>query len=234
MEETNIHILCTRPLDESLLENVRQQGIKIDILPFIDTEPIQTIEVQQEVEQALVKNATVIFTSMNAVEAVVNYVDEQPDWQIYCIGHATRQLVMEHFGEEVIAGTAASAAELAELVIEDEPGNEIIFFCGNQRREELPSLLESNGLELTEIMVYHTIAVPHKINKVYNGILFFSPSAADSFFSANKLNGPTILFAIGATTAKTIKKYTSNKIIVSDEPAKEQLVEMMVDFFKGE
>ncbi|HEY4148853.1 MAG TPA: uroporphyrinogen-III synthase [Chitinophagaceae bacterium] len=226
--------MCTRPLDESLLENVRQQGIKIDILPFIDTEPIQTIEVQQEVEQALVKNATVIFTSMNAVEAVVNYVDEQPDWQIYCIGHATRQLVMEHFGEEVIAGTAASAAELAELVIEDEPGNEIIFFCGNQRREELPSLLESNGLELTEIMVYHTIAVPHKINKVYNGILFFSPSAADSFFSANKLNGPTILFAIGATTAKTIKKYTSNKIIVSDEPAKEQLVEMMVDFFKGE
>ncbi len=234
MEETNIQILCTRPLDESLLEDVRQQGIKIDILPFIDTEPIQTIEVQQEVEQALVKNATVIFTSMNAVEAVVNYVYDPPDWRIYCIGHATRQLVTEHFGEEAIAGTAASAAELAELVAEDEPDNEIIFFCGNQRREELPSILESNGLELTEIMVYHTIAVPRKINRSYNGILFFSPSAADSFFSVNKVNGPTILFAIGATTAQTIKKYTSNKIIVSDEPAKEQLVEMMVDFFKGE
>ncbi len=234
MQETNIHILCTRPLSEALVETVRQEGINMDILPFIETEPIQSIEIQQEIEQALAKTATVIFTSMNAVEAVAYYLDEQPDWRIYCIGNTTRERVKEHFGEAAIAGTASTAATLAEAIVEDEPAEEIIFFCGDQRRAELPEILESNGFELTELVVYHTIAVPHKITRAYNGILFFSPSAADSFFSTNKVNGQTILFAIGATTAKAIKKYTNNKIIIGDEPAKEHLVELVLDFFRGE
>lgn len=233
MQENSIHILCTRPLSESLLEEVRQQDILIDTLSFIETEPILSIEVQQEIEQAFVRMAAVVFTSMNAVEAVANYMDEKPDWRIYCIGTATQKLVKEYFGEAAIAGTASEATELAELIVEDEPGEEIIFFCGDQRREELPSILESNGLELTEIVVYQTIAVPHKINKAYNGILFFSPSAVDSFFTGNKVNGSTLLFAIGNTTARTIKKYSANKVIVSDEPGKENLVEKMIEYFRG-
>lgn len=231
MQETNIHILCTRPLSESLLETVQQEGIRMDILPFIETEPIQSIEIQQEIEQALIKTAAVIFTSTNAVEAVAYYLDEQPDWRIYCIGNATRELVKKHFGEAAIAGTASGAAELAEAIVEDEPAEELIFFCGDQRRAELPEILESNGFELTELVVYHTVAVPHKITRTYNGILFFSPSAVDSFFSTNKVNGPALLFAIGNTTAKTIQKYSANKIIVGDEPGKEYLVEKMLEVF---
>jgi len=231
MQETNIRILCTRPLGESLLEEVQQQGIIIDTLSFIETEPILSIEVQQEIEQALAKSAVIVFTSMNAVEAVSNYMDEAPDWRIYCIGAATRRLVTQYFGEAAIAGIAPDASELAELIVEEEAGEEIIFFCGDQRREELPSILEANGLELEEIVVYQTIAVPHKINKAYNGILFFSPSAVDSFFSGNKINGPTLLFAIGNTTARAIKKYSANKVIVSDEPGKEDLVEKMLEVF---
>lgn len=231
MQENSIQILCTRPLSESLVEEVKEQGILVDIISFIETEPILSIEVQQEIEQALVKMAAVVFTSMNAVEAVANYIDEQPNWRIYCIGTATQRLVKQYFGETAIAGTASDASELAELIVEDEPGEEIIFFCGDQRRDELPSILEANGLSLEEIVVYQTIAVPHKIKKTYNGILFFSPSAADSFFSVNKVNGPTLLFAIGQTTARTIKKYTSGKVIVSDEPGKESLVEKMLEMF---
>jgi len=231
MQETSITILCTRPLGESLLEEVRQQGIVIDTLSFIETEPILSIEVQQEIELALAKTAVIVFTSMNAVEAVANYMDEQPDWRIYCIGAATQRLVKQHFGEAAIAGTAPDASQLAELIVEEEAGEEIIFFCGDQRREELPAILEANGLELEEIVVYQTIAVPHKINKAYNGILFFSPSAVDSFFSGNKINGPTLLFAIGNTTARTIKKYSASKVIVGDEPDKENLVEKMLEVF---
>jgi len=231
MQENKINILCTRPLSESLLEDVRNRGVVIDTVSFIETEPIQTIEVQQEIEQALAKTAVVIFTSMNAVEAVAYYMDEKPDWYIYCIGGTTQKLVKEYFGEAAIAGTASDAAELAELVVEDGTGEEIIFFCGDQRRDELPSVLEANGLDLEEIVVYQTVAVPHKITKAYNGILFFSPSAVDSFFSGNKINGPTLLFAIGNTTAKTIKKYSTNKVIVSEEPGKENLVEKMLEVF---
>ena len=61
--------------------------------------------------------------------------------------------------------------------------------------------------------------------------MFFSPSAAESFFSTNTLTDKTILFAIGNTTALSIKKYTGNKIIVADEAGKNNLVEKAIEYF---
>ncbi len=232
MPQNNIDILCTRPLNTSLVEEAKAAGIAIDAISFIETEPIQTIEVQQEIEQALLLTATVVFTSMNAVEAVATWQnEEQPNWNIYCIGTTTNKLVQEYFGEGSIAGTANSAAELAELITEDRFIDEIIFFCGDQRRDELPAILRQNNVEVNEIIVYHTIAVPHKITKLYNGILFFSPSAVESFFSNNTITERTILFAIGNTTATAIKKFTNNTIIISDAPGKENLVQKMMEYY---
>jgi len=232
MQQNNIRILCTRPLDEVLVEEAKAAGIVIDESPFITTEPIQTIEVQQEIEQALLLSATIVFTSMNAVEAVAAWQnEEQPDWNIYCMGTTTSKLIQEYFGEHSIAGTANSAAELATLIAADRFIDKVIFFCGDQRRDELPEILEQNNIEVNEIIVYQTIAVPHKINTVYHGILFFSPSAVKSFFSNNTIPGQTILFAIGNTTATTIKKFSNNKIIISDSPGKENLVQKMMEYY---
>jgi uroporphyrinogen-III synthase len=80
--------------------------------------------------------------------------------------------------------------------------------------------------------VYHTISTPHKIDKAYDGILFFSPSAVQSFFYANAVLPATILFAIGQTTADAIKTFTENTVIVSEKPGKDDLVKKMFEFFK--
>ena len=214
------------------MEEALQEGISIDEISFIETEAVQSIEVQQEIEQAATKSTTIVFTSMNAVEAVADYLDGQPvKWKIYCIGTTTSQLVKKYFGEHQLAGIANSAAELAELIAGNIMIDEVTFFCGDQRRDELPEILRSYNIDVTEIIVYQTIAVPHTIDKIYNGILFFSPSAAGSFFRKNKLPDTTILFAIGNTTATEIKKYSTNKIIISDQPGKENLVAEMMEYF---
>lgn len=232
MQQNNIEILCTRPLPEWLINEAAESGVSIEIESFIETESIQSIEVQQEIENALLQSAVVVFTSMNAVEAVVAESDgQQPDWNIYCIGTATKKLVQQHFGEQAIAGTAPDASELAELIVEETMADEVIFFCGDQRRDELPSILNDAGIEVNEIVVYQTIEVSHKIKKDYSGVLFFSPSAVRSFFKKNKLAEKTIAFAIGNTTANEIKKFSSNKIIISDEPGKENLVQKMIEYF---
>jgi len=232
MQQNKITILSTRPLSETLIEEALEQGIEIEVQSFIETEAIQSIEVQQEIEQSLLQSASIVFTSMNAVEAVAEYMnDEMPDWNIYCIGHTTQQLVKKYFGEQSIAGIADNAAGLAELIAEEGYTDEVIFFCGDQRRDELPDILRGNEIEVTEIMVYHTIATPHAISKTYNGILFFSPSAVESFFLKNKLKKETMLFAIGSTTAAAIKKKTTNSIISSDRPGKESLVEKAINYF---
>ena len=86
-------------------------------------------------------------------------------------------------------------------------------------------------MEVKEIIVYQTTAIQHRIQKTFEGILFFSPSGVESFFSSNQLTQKTILFAIGNTTAKEIKKYSNNQIVISDEPGKENLARRMMEFF---
>jgi uroporphyrinogen-III synthase len=235
MQQSNIEILCTRPLTAALIDDAADAGIVIDEIAFIETESILSVEVQQEIELVSTEIATVVFTSMNAVDAVTTFLDgHQPEWTIYSIGTATARLIKEYFGEERIAGTANDASALAELIAEDRFTDEVVFFCGDQRRDELPGILKQHDIEVNEIIVYQTIEVPHKINKNYLGILFFSPSAVRSFFKSNKLSEKTTVFAIGSTTANEIKKFSSNKIIISDEPGKENLVQKMMAYFIGE
>ncbi|MDB5212068.1 MAG: uroporphyrinogen-III synthase [Sediminibacterium sp.] len=232
MPEHKIHILCTRPVEKSQVEKAKQKGIVLDAFSFIETEAIENVEVQQEIEWASVEEATVVFTSMNAVEAVTGMLDDfVPAWRIYCIGHRTKQLVTTYFGEHAIAGTADNASELADEIIKNDEAEEVIFFCGNQRREDLPLKLRKHNISVNEIIVYETIAIEHVIDKGYDGILFFSPSAVESFFSKNKIPEQTVLFAIGNTTAKTIHRYSNNRIMISEQPGKDELIEQAMEYF---
>jgi uroporphyrinogen-III synthase len=230
--KNDTQILCTRPLSQGIIDVANSKGLYTDVLSFIETAAIETVEVQQEIEHTFLLNTTVVFTSMNAVDAVAAYLtDEQPNWQVYCIGFTTQQLVKKYFGAQVIVGVAENAAALAEKIIEDDATDEVVFFCGNQRRDEMSTLLGVAGVTVTEIVVYETIAVPHVVKKDYDAILFFSPSAVVSFFSVNTLQRETLFFAIGTTTAEAIQQYNNGKIIVAAQPGKEALMQQAIDFF---
>lgn len=230
--KNDVQILCTRPLSQGIIDVANSKGLSTDVLSFIETAAIETVEVQQEIEHTFLLKTTVVFTSMNAVDAVAaSLTDEQPDWQVYCIGFTTQQLVKKYFGAQVIVGVAENAAALAEKIIEDAATDEVVFFCGNQRRDEMSTLLAQAEITVTEVVVYETIAVPHVVKKDYDAILFFSPSAVDSFFSVNKIKRETLFFAIGDTTAEAIQQYNNGKIIVAAQPGKEALMQQAIDFF---
>lgn len=233
MQQNKVNILCTNLLEDQLVEMAKKVGIDIDPLPFIETSRLESKTVLLAIKNSLAQSATVIFTSVNAVEAVaVHMQKEKPDWKIYCIGIVTNKAVKKYFGEHAIAGTATNASELAGLIVAEGVSCKVSFFCGDQRRDALPNILRKNGIRLHEIAVYQTIATPQKIDKPYHGILFFSPSAVDSFFSLNSTPISTILFAIGNTTANEIKKHTHNCIIVGVEHGKEMLVKRMMEYYQ--
>ncbi|MDE3252113.1 MAG: uroporphyrinogen-III synthase [Bacteroidota bacterium] len=232
MPDTTIHILSTRPVSEEMREKASAENILLDTISFIETTPVTDIAVQQEIELASVQQASVVFTSMNAVEAVAGILDGyQPDWQIFCLGFKTRELVINYFGEASLAATASNASELADQILETDLTDEVIFFCGNKRREELPAKLRENKIEVTEIVVYETVENASVIDKPYQGILFFSPSAVESFFSANQTDPETLVFAIGQTTQQTVNRFCTNQVIVSEHPGKDQLVEQAIQYF---
>lgn len=231
MRKNNWNILSTRPLNKELIQTAAQQNIQIDCISFIHTEALKTAAIKERIEYLSAKDRTVVFTSMNAVEAVNEYLPPQKTgWKIYCIGHTTQQLVSDIFGAASIKATADDASKLADIIIRNKE-KEIVFFCGDQRRKELPGKLQEHHVLLEEVVVYKTILTKQAINSNYDGILFYSPSAVQSFFSANKPSNQTIFFAIGETTARAIKEYGSSKIVMADKPGKEALVQQMITYF---
>jgi uroporphyrinogen-III synthase len=233
MQQNRITILCTKLVDEALIQDAESKNIFIDVLPFIKTELVASEDVTKEVVQISVMESTVVFTSINAVEAVSEVLKgHKPAWKIYCTGHATLRSVVKNFGTSLVSGTADNATDLAEVIIKEKGIDRIIFFCGDQRRHELPDMLKANKIEVNEVVVYHTVLTPHTTDRNYDGILFFSSSAVKSFFQKNKLNDQTVLFAIGNTTANEIKNYSGNKVVVSEEPDRNSILKRVIHYFE--
>ena len=230
MQKTKLQILSTRPLSKQLIARAAVQNILIEEISFIETAIVENDGIKNKSQNYIQQNITAIFTSMNAVNAVAKYTKQKPNWNIYCIGNTTKKLVQNHFGANSIAGTAANAEELAEVII-SEGLEQVVFFCGNQRRNELPVKLKEKNVFVDELVVYNTIETPVLLSKNYDGILFFSPSAANSFFSTNNVDHKTQLFAIGKTTAAAIQQFSSNNVIISSSPGKKDLVKRMIEHY---
>lgn len=229
MQKVEWHILSTRPLPAALIEEAAGQHIFIEEISFIETTPVIDDRIAARIRELFQKPITAVFTSMNAVTAVASIPHASIPWNIYSIGHKTAALITELF-QKPIVGTAADAAALADVMIKDGV-KEVVFFCGNIRRDVLPDKLRKTNILVEEIVVYQTKELAQVVTKRYDAILFYSPSAVHSFFSGNKINTDTVLFAIGNTTAETIQQYTGNKIYTAAKPDKEDLVQEMIQHF---
>lgn len=217
---------------QAVLEQAAQRSIQVDTASFIETKNMIDGTVGNRIMQLATKEVAVVFTSMNAAEAVIDClkaINAEPEWTIYTLGGITQSIIEQYFTASEVFGEAINSSQLAQLVIDNEE-EDVVFFCGNQRRDELPSLLQQNNITLEELVVYETIETPVKIDKTYNGILFFSPSAVKSFFSVNKIDAATVLFAIGTTTATELKKFSNNKVLIGSRPNKEYLAEQAMSY----
>jgi uroporphyrinogen-III synthase len=228
-----IQILSTKKISDSLIELAAAKNICIDELNFIETEEWISEETKRRIVQLSGKNITAVFTSSNAVNAVGKIAKNQTTWKIFCIEPATKKTVQHVFSNSPISGAAKDAAELSEKIIEDKSVKQIVFFCGNQRRDWLPSQLKKNGIDVEELIVYKTIEKPQTVSKKYDGILFFSPSGVKSFFVKNHLKEETKIFAIGKTTAHEVKSFSNNTIVISEIPDTEKLIGDVIKYFSA-
>jgi uroporphyrinogen-III synthase len=228
------NVLSTKKISPSLIDLANQNGMEIVEKEFIAVQPIVSEEKAEEIETFLVVgNKPVVFTSSNAVDAVLNNLKgKKINREIYCLSGKTSDSILDHPGLGNVIDTAEDANKLARKIIETGE-KEVIFFCGDKRRDELPDLLRSNNIIVYEVTVYQTVITPFITKDNWDAILFFSPSAVSSFFSVNNLSSHAVCFAIGHTTANTLARYTNNRIIVSNAPSQEKLVESVVHYFKN-
>lgn len=170
-----------------------------------------------------------IFTSLNAVKAVANHPQVQEIRRKPCFATAPKTAdLLDEVGFTVIE-TADDAAGLGVIIEEKYAPESFTFFCGNLRLETLPGRFNEWNVDFNEITVHHTRLTPINVAKP-DGILFFSPSAVDSYVSGNELTDETC-FCIGETTAKALENKTNN-IVIANKPSVENVIIQCINHYK--
>jgi uroporphyrinogen-III synthase len=229
MQKNKSKILSTALLPEAVLRESADQDIIIEIVPFVQIKTSIDAELETRIRELFQTPITAVFTSSNAVTTVAELFQKPIPWTVYSIGGTTAKTISQLF-QIPITGTANDAAALANVIINDNV-QEVYFFCGSIRRDVLPGILYDANILVHELVVYQTIETPQSVPDDYDAILFYSPSAVHSFFSVNRLNAATALFAIGNTTAAAIRQHTPAKIISAQQPDKHALVQQLIEYF---
>lgn len=231
------NVLSTKKLDPSLINKAKENNITITEKELISIQPGLNKETNDKITAlAPNKSLNAVFTSANAVSALNNYMAEDGifhdiGWNVFCLSGKTKQAVLSsNFLSKGIKGEAQNAKKLSSIIIDQNP-EMVVFFCGNKRRNELPIALQKAGIVVNEVVLYETTETPLIIHEDYDAILFFSPSAVQSFFSVNEINKSTVCFAIGSTTASCISSFTTNEIKTSSAPSDIELVKEMIGYF---
>lgn len=215
-------ILSTKTLSPGKRELLLSAGLSLVEKNFIAIRPL-------EFNLNLDCN-NIIFTSKNAVRIVLDLLPASrlAEKNIFCVGEVTAGL-LEGNGLKVTE-FANYGVDLAQRIRQNHARQEFLFICGKKRRPDLPIFLRQNGIPLKEVTVYDTIPTPTKISRIFEGILFLSPSAVKSYCSMNDL-AHSRAFCIGKTTASEAGKFT-DRISVANKPTIENLVVQVVKYFK--
>lgn len=218
-----INIFSTKHLSIGQ-KSVLDQKIGTDMSDFI------TIR-HNRIKKSIVKDPIkhVIFTSQNAVESLLDsFMASELNFEhIYCVGRRTKRLIEKNIGK--VTHVENSASKLGLFLSNHINDEEITYFCGNKRRDELPDILRQKGISLHEVIAYQTLLSPNQLDKKYDGILFFSPTGIESFLSKNKI-GHEVAFCIGGTTANEAKKYF-NKVVEAKLPSVDSVLNAVNTYF---
>ena len=196
-----MRLLSTKILDLNFKSQIAQIGISMFEHPFIkiNSIPLKNFKFQ----------SSFIFSSQNAVK--IAFENPQIKKQIagkryFCVGEKTKAL-LEKNGQKVIKMTH-NASDLGFHIIKTYKNETFSFFCGKLRRPEIESLLAKEKISLQIHEIYNTIYNSKKFDNQFDGVLFFSPSAVNSFFKKNNWSSKVHAFSIGKSTSKTLEKFT--------------------------
>lgn len=227
----SINILSTKKLLHNQKQLLIDAGISVIEEEFIETK-IKNFELNLRGTKQSNVNSNLIFTSQNAVNSLLQHpkCEELKSKNVFSVGMKTKDLLTEN-GFNVIAytGYASDLAEIISLIYSKET---FTFFSGNLRRDVLPDTLKENGVVFNEIEVYETNITAKKIPNKINGILFFSPSAVDSYLKLNTIKDE-ICFCIGETTAEALENKKIKNIIIADKLSVEDVIAEVIEYYQS-
>ena len=217
-----VHLLSTKQLSPYQIQLFPQAGFSVEAMSFIEIIPQRDIPPFQPSDFYL-------FTSQNAFLSLI----ENPIYKIisskkaFCVGEKTKKLLKNNHWN--VIASFEYAHELGSYLIDQYQEASFTLFCGDRRLDTLPNIMKKNKIKFQEILTYRTLLTPIKVEKLFDGILFFSPSAVESFLQVNHFRDEHI-FCIGSTTQKALPKEINSYL--AKTPTIESVQECCINIFK--
>ncbi len=221
------HIVSTRKLTSAKVDELQASGWKFTDHDFIS----KVIHVPTDLNaQDIHKH--VVLTSITGVKAFLQITKQlrldSADYIVYCISRGTKEYAIASGLN--IKSTAPQASALADEILHDVEVKEVTHISSNLRRNELSEKLNNAGVAVQDVIAYRTEFTLVVIGLPYEGIIFFSPSAVDSFLTLNPMQ-QVPCFCIGQTTADHAKQKGYEHIHIPEAPSEDILLKTIVAYY---
>jgi uroporphyrinogen-III synthase len=127
-----------------------------------------------------------------------------------------------HHASEEETGRAGAAAALAAAMLESGFGGRVLFPCGEIRRDELPTRLRHQGIEVDEVVCYRAVLAPESAARAAAEraaiLVVASPSVAELLARAAREDARPRMLAVGPTTAAAARASGWPPAAVADRP----------------
>ncbi len=191
----------------------KKHKVNIDFHKFITIEGVSAVEFRKD-KVSILDHTAVIFTSRNAIDHYFRMAKdmrlEVPDaMKYFCASEAIAYYLQKYvtYRKRKIFYGRGNFQGLMEIILKHKSDN-YLMPCSDIYKQDLPSLLEENGIKFSKAVIYKTLA--SDLSKVnidgYEMLIFFSPTGVTSLFKnfpKYKQNG-TIIACFGPTTAQAV------------------------------
>lgn len=217
-----MRLLSTKILDPALKQRILSLGYSLIEYAFIQI-------IERKTPPIEILGEALIFSSQNALKIGLKNPHLNPQIKsraCYCVGPKTKALLEAN--QIQVLGYAPTAGDLVQSLIDSQ--KTFSFFCGTKRLNTIETALKKANRLCQIVELYDTLLTPYQIEKPADGLLFFSPSAVESYFSLpQKISGPA--FCLGSTTFDCYQKF-GDQGIQAIEPHASGLLATIQKYFQ--
>jgi uroporphyrinogen-III synthase len=207
--------------------------IEIPLLTF--AAPPDWTEVDRAISE-LRRYSAIAFTSPRAAAAFGRRwedVGSEPLPPVWAAGRRTASALRPvtdtvRTAPEDEVGRIGAAAAVAAAMLQEGLAGPVLFPCGEIRRDELPTRLRQEGIEVDEVVCYHSVVAGDEAAREavrLAGILVVaSPSVAELLARASVSTPRPPLLAVGPTTAAAARAAGWTPAAVAGHPEVDALV----------
>jgi uroporphyrinogen-III synthase len=220
-----------------LAERLRELPAIVEEIPLLTFVPPLDWHPVDHAVRELHRYEAVAFTSPRAAAAFAGRVDQTVRRrlpQVWAGGGGTAAALAPlgaeiHRAPEKETGRVGAAAALATAMVEAGIAGPVLFPCGEIRRDELPTRLRQEGIEVDEIVCYRSVVASEETArsavKRAAILVVASPSVAELVARVSAPSPRPLMLAVGPTTAAAARAAGWAPAAVAPRPDVESLLD---------